>query len=168
MCTRATRQARVDGRAREQRGRRGWTDVHESNAAGEGGRIPPLSNAAGEGGRMCTRATRQARQPWFRNISVRGTRASSTHVTVLRRQLLKLLRVREFGAGSEFVDMCLGFTLPDVICTFCNDCRDLDLCRDDALARHSWLCRVCGHEYHQVGVGLIGWEGVGLIEWVWG
>lgn len=25
----------------------------------------------------------------------------------------------------------------------CNDCRDLDLCRDEALAQHDWRCRNC-------------------------
>ena len=33
--------------------------------------------------------------------------------------------------------------------SYCNDCRDLDLCRDDELARHSWNCRVCGQPYSQ-------------------
>jgi hypothetical protein len=37
-------------------------------------------------------------------------------VAVLRRQLLKLLHVREFGPLAEFKEMCMGFTLPDVIC----------------------------------------------------
>ena len=37
-------------------------------------------------------------------------------VSVLRRQLLKLLHVREFSADAEFKEVCLAFTLPDVIC----------------------------------------------------
>ena len=37
-------------------------------------------------------------------------------VAVLRRQLLKLLHVREFGPQADFREVCLGFTLPDVIC----------------------------------------------------
>ena len=40
----------------------------------------------------------------------------SDAVAVLRRQLLKLLHVREFGPQAEFKEVCLGFTLPDVIC----------------------------------------------------
>ncbi|KAG1663133.1 hypothetical protein FOA52_000655 [Chlamydomonas sp. UWO 241] len=76
----------------------------------------------------------------------------SEQVSVLRRQLLKLLHVREFGPQAEFREMCHGFTLPDVICSFCNDCRDLDLCRDDELARHSWNCRVCGHAHEQAAI----------------
>lgn len=37
-------------------------------------------------------------------------------VAVLRRQLLRLLHVREFSAEAEFKDACLSLTLPDVIC----------------------------------------------------
>ena len=40
----------------------------------------------------------------------------SDAVAVLRRQLLKLLHVREFGPQAEFKEVCLGFKLPDVIC----------------------------------------------------
>lgn len=74
----------------------------------------------------------------------------SEQVSILRRQLFKLLHVREFGPDAAFVDMCMGFTLPDIICASCNDCRDLDMCRDDELTKHSWNCRVCGHAYDQV------------------
>ncbi|KXZ56813.1 hypothetical protein GPECTOR_1g732 [Gonium pectorale] len=64
-------------------------------------------------------------------------------VGLLRRQLLRLLHVKEFGADAEFRELCLPFVLPDVICGFCNDCRELDLCRDEALQRHDWRCRSC-------------------------
>ncbi|GAX75625.1 hypothetical protein CEUSTIGMA_g3069.t1 [Chlamydomonas eustigma] len=73
-------------------------------------------------------------------------------VAVLRRQLLKLLHVREFGPLAEFKDMCLGFTLPDVICSYCNDCRDLDLCRDSELAAHEWSCGECQQPYDQAAM----------------
>ncbi|GLI69098.1 hypothetical protein VaNZ11_013644, partial [Volvox africanus] len=67
----------------------------------------------------------------------------SEQVALLRRQLLKLLHVSEFGTDAEFKEMCQPFVLPDVICIFCNDCRDLDLTRDEALAQHDWRCRSC-------------------------
>lgn len=50
-------------------------------------------------------------------------------VALLKRRLLKVLHVGEFSAEAEFREPCLSFTLRDVICSFCNDCRDLDLCR---------------------------------------
>ncbi|GLC51172.1 hypothetical protein PLESTB_000473800 [Pleodorina starrii] len=67
----------------------------------------------------------------------------SEQVALLRRQLLKLLHVSEFGSDAEFREMCTPFVMPDVICGFCNDCRDLDLTRDEALAQHDWRCRSC-------------------------
>eukprot|EP00798_Chlamydomonas_sp_ICE-L_P017969 gene17969-24374_t len=73
-------------------------------------------------------------------------------VAILRRQLLKLLHVREFGSQAEFKELCLGFTLPDVICSYCNDCRDMDLCRDDELARKNWQCRVCSQTYNMAAI----------------
>lgn len=32
-------------------------------------------------------------------------------------------------------------------CSNCNDCRELDLCRDPALQQGSWACPCCGAEY---------------------
>ena len=37
-------------------------------------------------------------------------------VSILRRQLLKLLKVREFSEAADFKEACLALTLPDVIC----------------------------------------------------
>jgi len=88
-------------------------------------------------------------------------------VAILRRQLLKLLKVREFSQAADFKEACLALTLPDVICSYCNDCRDLDLCRDEQLLQHSkqqdpsasaagnrraegdeaWCCRQCRQSY---------------------
>lgn len=35
------------------------------------------------------------------------------------------------------------------VCSYCNDCRDLDLCRDSALLAKEWRCAVpqCGQPY---------------------
>ncbi|XP_077235840.1 DNA polymerase epsilon catalytic subunit A-like [Tasmannia lanceolata] len=72
-------------------------------------------------------------------------------ILVMRKNLLKLVRVREFASEAEFRDPCLSFTLPSVICSYCNDCRDLDLCRDPALLEHEWRCAVsqCGQPYNR-------------------
>ena len=43
-------------------------------------------------------------------------------------------------------------TAPSLDCSYCNDCRDLDLCRDDELARHRWNCRVCEQPYNQASL----------------
>ncbi|MQL76845.1 hypothetical protein Taro_009220 [Colocasia esculenta] len=67
----------------------------------------------------------------------------------MRKNLLKLVRVKEFAPEAQFHDPCPSFTLPNVICSYCNDCRDLDLCRDSALLEHEWRCAVpqCGQPY---------------------
>ncbi|KAI7983738.1 DNA polymerase epsilon catalytic subunit A [Camellia lanceoleosa] len=70
-------------------------------------------------------------------------------ILIMRKNLLKYVRVREFAPEAEFHDQCLSFTLPNVICSYCNDCRDLDLCRDRALLAQEWRCAVpqCGQPY---------------------
>ncbi|EFJ15355.1 hypothetical protein SELMODRAFT_445541 [Selaginella moellendorffii] len=71
-------------------------------------------------------------------------------VQVMRKNLLRLVHVREFAPEAQFHDPCLSFTLPNVICSYCNDCRDLDLCRDAALLQKDWHCTVpqCGQMYN--------------------
>ncbi|KAK4492254.1 hypothetical protein RD792_003057 [Penstemon davidsonii] len=68
-------------------------------------------------------------------------------VLIMRRNLLKLVRIREFAPEAEFHNLSLSLTLPNVICSYCSDCRDLDLCR--ALVAREWHCAVphCGQPY---------------------
>lgn len=49
----------------------------------------------------------------------------------------KLLKFLGFGIGGER--------------SYCNECRDLDLCRDSALGAQEWRCGVaeCGQPYNQ-------------------
>ncbi|KAK7262191.1 hypothetical protein RJT34_29753 [Clitoria ternatea] len=70
-------------------------------------------------------------------------------VLVLRKILLKYVDVKEFAPEAEFHDVCHSFILSNVICSYCNDCRDLDLCRDSALLTQEWHCAVpqCGQPY---------------------
>eukprot|EP00850_Spirogloea_muscicola_P017955 SM000159S01786 [mRNA] locus=s159:288661:304957:+ [translate_table: standard] len=77
--------------------------------------------------------------------------AVSYQVMVMRRNLLKLIHVREFAEEAVFRNPCLSFTLPNVICSYCNDCQDLDLCRDPLLLSKQWKCAVpqCGQPYNR-------------------
>lgn len=43
--------------------------------------------------------------------------------------MLRLVHVGEFAPQAQFVNPCLSFTLPELICKNCNHCRDVDLCR---------------------------------------
>uniref|UniRef100_A0A0R0HLB0 DNA polymerase epsilon catalytic subunit n=1 Tax=Glycine max TaxID=3847 RepID=A0A0R0HLB0_SOYBN len=70
-------------------------------------------------------------------------------VLVLRKNLLKYVDVKEFAPEAKFHGPCHSFVLSNVICSYCNDCRDLDLCRDSALLTEEWRCAVpqCGQPY---------------------
>ncbi|XP_057456006.1 DNA polymerase epsilon catalytic subunit A-like [Lotus japonicus] len=70
-------------------------------------------------------------------------------ILVMRKNLLKYVKVREFAPEAEFRDPCHSFILSNVICSYCNDCRDMDLCRDSALMTEEWRCAVpqCGQPY---------------------
>ncbi|KAK1275110.1 DNA polymerase epsilon catalytic subunit A [Acorus gramineus] len=69
----------------------------------------------------------------------------------LRKNLLKRVGVKEFAPEAQFCDPFISFTLPNVICSYCNDCRDLDLGRDSALLDSEWRCAVphCGQPYNR-------------------
>ena len=51
-------------------------------------------------------------------------------VVRMRRNLLKLIGVGEFSPEADWKDSCQSYVLPEVICSTCNHCRDIDLCRD--------------------------------------
>ncbi|TKY67092.1 DNA polymerase epsilon catalytic subunit A [Spatholobus suberectus] len=70
-------------------------------------------------------------------------------VLILKKNLLKYVDVKEFAPEAQFHDACHSFILSNVICSYCNDCRDLDLCRDTALLTEEWRCAVpqCGQPY---------------------
>lgn len=74
----------------------------------------------------------------------------------MRRTLLRLLKVKEFAAESQFKNPCYGFTLPDVICANCNFSRDLDLLRDPDVveldADQQWLCPECFSPYSKAAI----------------
>ncbi|XP_023756876.1 DNA polymerase epsilon catalytic subunit A [Lactuca sativa] len=72
-------------------------------------------------------------------------------ILIMRKNLLRYVRVREFAPEAQFQDCSFSFTLPNVICSYCNDCRDLDLCRDRGLLTQEWRCGVpqCGQPYNR-------------------
>ncbi|KAI9091268.1 putative POL2-DNA polymerase epsilon, calytic subunit A [Phlyctochytrium arcticum] len=51
----------------------------------------------------------------------------------LKQNLLRLIDIKEFESNTAFINPCEPFKLPQVICGFCNHCRDLDLTRDKDL-----------------------------------
>ncbi|KAJ3012895.1 DNA polymerase epsilon catalytic subunit [Thoreauomyces humboldtii] len=85
-------------------------------------------------------------------------------VRLLKRDMFSLIEgAREFSDEAKFVNPCQPLRLPQVICQYCNHCRDLDLTRDkDLLPQHNddddpedtdvangiaWSCPACSTEY---------------------
>ncbi|CAN8013629.1 unnamed protein product [Ixodes persulcatus] len=78
-------------------------------------------------------------------------------VTKLRRDLLRLIGVGEFSDQATWRDPCLSFILTEVICKTCNNCRDLDLCKDpyQGLDSHGiprWHCSMCESPYEMAEI----------------
>ncbi|SNX82388.1 probable POL2 - DNA polymerase epsilon, calytic subunit A [Melanopsichium pennsylvanicum] len=90
----------------------------------------------------------------------------SIEVQILKRNLLDMINVREFSSEAEFRNPCEPFKIPLIICTFCNDDRTLDLCRDaDLMPAHPnpergpmWKCGKCAFPYNvaQLETRLVG------------
>lgn len=65
-------------------------------------------------------------------------------VMMLRRQLLRMVHVKEFGPESSWKDPCASLVIPDIVCPSCQNCQDLDMCRDPTLqVDGAILCPVC-------------------------
>ncbi|XP_068619039.1 DNA polymerase epsilon catalytic subunit 1 [Battus philenor] len=76
--------------------------------------------------------------------------ALDDQLTLLRRNLLRLIGVGEFSEAAQWREPCAACVLPELICNVCNACRDLDLCRDthrDTTDTPVCLCSSCGTPY---------------------
>lgn len=100
-------------------------------------------------------------------------------VASLRRTLLTQLNMKEFNSLSEFEDPSSSYVLRDIVCSYCNTCRDIDLLRDPVITgkerlkdasldtdyiesnvadgeaygfKSNWQCTCCGNMYNVVEV----------------
>ncbi|KAH9489960.1 hypothetical protein Btru_036333 [Bulinus truncatus] len=78
-------------------------------------------------------------------------------VKKLKRDLLKLIGVGEFSPDADFVNPCMSFVLPEMICKSCSQIHDLDLCRDISLEKgadipNAWVCPHCHSEYDSLEI----------------
>lgn len=64
---------------------------------------------------------------------LRLDRSVEQEATVLRRQLLRNIRVKEFAPEAIFADPFDSFVIPAVFCPFCNESRNMDICSDPDL-----------------------------------
>ncbi|KAH7103004.1 DUF1744-domain-containing protein [Auriculariales sp. MPI-PUGE-AT-0066] len=86
-----------------------------------------------------------------------------TEIGILKRNMLDLVGVREFSDDAVFKNPCEPFVLPMVICPYCADMRDMDLCRDADLlptsstSRSTWQCAHCAYEFdrHEIDFSLV-------------
>lgn len=97
-----------------------------------------------------------------------------TDARLLRRDLLALFDVREFGREGTFQNPSESLRLAQVSCDNCTMARDLDFCRDEALlpppdgSLAVWRCSFCDAEYsrNELEERLVG-EVAGLVAgWV--
>jgi hypothetical protein len=61
------------------------------------------------------------------------SQAIGGEIARLKRDLLRIINVREFAPEAEFSNPCLSLVLAELACRHCNFCQDLDLCHDDCL-----------------------------------
>jgi DNA polymerase epsilon subunit 1 len=66
---------------------------------------------------------------------------------LLKRDLLRLIDVREFSEDARFSNPCEKYVLNQVICEYCNYCCDLDLTRKHAIENQFLACDGCGMIY---------------------
>jgi DNA polymerase epsilon subunit 1 len=60
--------------------------------------------------------------------------------SLLRRSLLQLMHIGEYGKEVEYTEPCASLVLPEITCRKCLSLRDLDLCRDSKLSHGLFEC----------------------------
>jgi len=72
-------------------------------------------------------------------------------VIYLKKSLFAQIGVQEYSAATAWKNPAAAFTLPDVHCMECHECRDVDLCvtlpEDEESSQKQWLCAGCGSSY---------------------
>jgi DNA polymerase epsilon subunit 1 len=82
---------------------------------------------------------------------------------LLRKELLALFDVREFGKDARFENPSASLKFENLICDTCTMTRDLDLCRDEdilpslneageVVTDKPWRCHSCSTEYSKISL----------------
>jgi DNA polymerase epsilon subunit 1 len=92
-------------------------------------------------------------------------KAVENEVRVMKRNGLSLIGIREFSREATFQNPSSSFILPQVICNYCNYCRDMDICQDPIFTQQvvdsngavlpnssTWLCPQCRNEYDKATI----------------
>ncbi|KAG9780780.1 DUF1744-domain-containing protein, partial [Aureobasidium melanogenum] len=97
---------------------------------------------------------------------------------LLRKELLALFDVREFGREARFENPSASLRFEGLVCDTCTMARDLDLCRDEDIlpdlqataeeaANKPWRCPSCQSEYNKIALEekLIARVQAALLSW---
>ncbi|KAJ2994653.1 DNA polymerase epsilon catalytic subunit [Globomyces sp. JEL0801] len=93
-------------------------------------------------------------------------------VRVLKRDLLKLIDIKEFNSNAVFQNPCERYVLSQVICSYCNHCCDLDLTRQSIHSQinqpsHFLTCEGCmmAYDLEEIEQRLIQHVHLLLLKW---
>ncbi|KAL6249519.1 DNA polymerase epsilon catalytic subunit [Rhinocladiella similis] len=93
---------------------------------------------------------------------------------LLRKELLTLFDVREFGQEARFENPSASLRFDNLVCDTCTMTRDLDLCRDEDVlpdeqdgANRPWTCLACQSEFSKIALeeDLIARIQASLLSW---
>ncbi|WLF78893.1 DNA polymerase epsilon catalytic subunit [Lodderomyces elongisporus] len=71
-------------------------------------------------------------------------------IRVLRKELLQIFDIKEFSAQANFINPATSLVIPHVICDYCNQVRDIDICREEEGG--VWNCTFCHKPFNKVGL----------------
>jgi len=116
------------------------------------------------GGTLDTGNSRNSRDPVLELVKalmqvVSLSKPVQLEARLLRKELLALFDVREFGADARFENPSASLKFDQLVCDTCTMTRDLDLCRDEDVLPDQqngtdkpWRCLSCQSEYSRVNL----------------
>jgi DNA polymerase epsilon subunit 1 len=137
------------------------------------------------GGTLTSPDPRHARDPVLELVKslmqiISLSKPLQLEARLLRKELLALFDVREFGREGRFENPSASLRFDNLVCDTCTMTRDLDLCRDedvlpdaqsaqeDAVNNRPWRCQSCQGEYDKIALeevliariqaSLVGWQ----------
>lgn len=135
------------------------------------------------GGTLETTDPRQSRDPALELVKslmqiVSLSKPLQLEARLLRKELLALFDVREFGREARFENPSASLRFENLVCDTCTMTRDLDLCRDEDILPSSqdtsedivnkpWRCPSCQSEYNKIALeeSLIARIQASLLSW---
>ena len=134
------------------------------------------------GGSLNQEGVRQSRDPVLELVKalmqvVSLHKPLQLETRLLRKELLSLFDVREFGAEARFENSGSSLKFENLVCDACTAIRDLDLCRDEDIIPEiggdgqilfkAWRCQNCNNEYDQISLEehLIARVQAKLLDW---